>query len=329
MPIDFPSNPSVDQTYSFDNYTWQWTGSVWNLVGGTAGIGNVLGTSSSTDNAVTRFDGTNGTKIQNSLVTISDDGTITAPSVGSIIPFYFADQDAFPSASTYHGAIAHSDADGRMYFAHNGTWNGIANASEIGEGGGGNSFSTITVTGEGNVVADSSADTLTLTAGSGISITINEGTDSITIAATGGGGGSTTFAGLNDAVSSSLTIDQIYLPAITMLTVTNQGTSAYLFDQYSGTNPTLYAINGTTIAFNLNVGGHPFLIQDPSGTNYNTGLYHVSTTGIVSTGSSAQGQTSGTLYWKIPSTISGGYRYQCGAHAIMVGSIVIKNFVSI
>jgi len=35
------------------------------------------------------------------------------------------------------------------------------------------------------------------------------------------------------------------------------------------------------------------------------------------------------LYWKIPSSISGGYRYQCGSHAPMVGSIQIKDFVSI
>jgi hypothetical protein len=45
-----------------------------------------------------------------------------APNTGSVIPFYFADQAAFPSASTYHGALAHSHADGAMYFAHGGSW---------------------------------------------------------------------------------------------------------------------------------------------------------------------------------------------------------------
>jgi hypothetical protein len=44
------------------------------------------------------------------------------PDTGSVIPFYFANQAAFPSASTYHGAIAHSHADGAMYFAHAGSW---------------------------------------------------------------------------------------------------------------------------------------------------------------------------------------------------------------
>lgn len=45
----------------------------------------------------------------------------------SIIPFYYANQAAFPSAATYHGAIAHSHADGAMYFAHGGAWVKLAN----------------------------------------------------------------------------------------------------------------------------------------------------------------------------------------------------------
>lgn len=59
-------------------------------------------------------------------------GTITATSGGSVIPFYFANQAAFPNATTYHGAIAHSHADGTMYFAHGGSWERLAKYSEIG-----------------------------------------------------------------------------------------------------------------------------------------------------------------------------------------------------
>jgi hypothetical protein len=135
------------------------------------------------------------------------------------------------------------------------------------------------------------------------------------------------FSDLPDVTTAALTVDKIYLPAITMLTVTSSGASAYRFDQYGTTNnPTIYAINGTTIAFNLIATGHPFLIQNGAGTNYSTGLIHVSTTGTVSTGSAAQGKESGTLYWKVPTDISGGYRYQCSLHAPMVGSISIKPF---
>jgi len=84
--------------------------------------GDLVGPASATDNAITRFDGTTGKIVQNSLVTVADDGAITAPQVGSIIPFYFANQAAFPSAATYHGALAHSHADGAMFFAHSGVW---------------------------------------------------------------------------------------------------------------------------------------------------------------------------------------------------------------
>ena len=87
-----------------------------------SGTGDVVGPGSATDNAITRFDLTTGKLIQNSLVTIADDGAITAPQVGSMIPFYYANQAAFPAASTSHGALAHSHADGAMYFAHGGVW---------------------------------------------------------------------------------------------------------------------------------------------------------------------------------------------------------------
>ena len=190
-----------------------------------------------------------------------------------------------------------------------------------------NAFETIAVAGQSNVVADSATDTLTIAAGTGISITTDASTDTVTITSTVSAG-ATTFAALTD--NASATIDQIYLPAITALVVSNIGASSYRFDQYgTADNPTVYAINGTTIAFKLNIGGHPFLIQNGAGVNYNTGLIHVSTTGTVTTGASAQGQTSGTLYWKIPTDISGGYRYQCSLHAPMVGSISIKTFATI
>lgn len=87
-----------------------------------SGAGDVSGPASATDNAITRFDGTTGKIIQNSLVTVADDGAITAPSAGSIIPFYWNDPASFPSASTYHGAIAHAHSTAAMYFAHGGVW---------------------------------------------------------------------------------------------------------------------------------------------------------------------------------------------------------------
>lgn len=118
-------------------------------------------------------------------------------------------------------------------------------------------------------------------------------------------------------------------PAITLLNVTNNNSQSYLFNnQYSGDNPTIYAISGTTIAFELNVSGHPFLIRNSLG-NYDTGLIHVSQSGTVSTGTNAQGKTSGTLYWQIPASLSGGYGYLCSFHPGMVGTITIKGIATI
>jgi len=91
-------------------------------IAASGGTGDVTGPASSTDNAITRFDSTTGKLVQTSLVTVADDGAITAPQVGSVIPFYYANQAAFPSAATYHGALSHSHADGAMYFAHSSAW---------------------------------------------------------------------------------------------------------------------------------------------------------------------------------------------------------------
>mgnify|MGYP001197559635 CR=1 FL=1 len=104
-------------------------GLAWGAGGGGGGSFNGPGTS--TDNAITRYDGTGGDTAQDSLVTIDDTGAIVAPATNSIIPFLYANQSAFPSASTYHGAIAHSHADGAMYFAHSSNWVRLANSSEI------------------------------------------------------------------------------------------------------------------------------------------------------------------------------------------------------
>ena len=113
---------------------------------------------------------------------------------------------------------------------------------------------------------------------------------------------------------------------ITQLSVTNDGASAYLFDQYTGSNPSVYVGAGETLSFNLNVSGHPFVIRQSSGgANTSAGLTHISTTGVVSTGADAQGKVSGILFWKVPFSLVGStYVYQCTIHGGMVGNIVIQ-----
>ncbi len=187
-----------------------------------------------------------------------------------------------------------------------------------------NSFSTVAVAGQTNVTADSSTDTLTIAASTGITLTTSGNT--VTIASSASGGASD-FDELGDAVTAGLRIDQIYEPAIAMLRVNNNGASSYTFDShYTGANPTIYSISGTTIAFDLaQATGHPFLIQNAGGTNLTTNLVHVSTSGTVSTNSGAQGKSSGTLYWRIPEGGNGTYKYQCQSHGAMNGSIIVKD----
>jgi plastocyanin len=111
-----------------------------------------------------------------------------------------------------------------------------------------------------------------------------------------------------------------------MLRVNNVGTGAYTINShYSGNNPTIYVISGTTIAFDLDgSAGHPFELQDNTLTALTSNLVHVSSTGTVSTNSAAQGKTSGTLYFRVPENTNTTYAYQCTSHASMVGNITVK-----
>jgi plastocyanin len=117
---------------------------------------------------------------------------------------------------------------------------------------------------------------------------------------------------------------------VTTFAVTNSGSGAYVFDQYSGNNPDIYLHPGQTVSFNINASGHPFLIrQSNGGTLYNVGLTHVSTAGVVTVGSDAQAKQSGTLIWKVPFALTGNtYVYQCQVHSGMVGNLIIQSTVT-
>lgn len=190
-----------------------------------------------------------------------------------------------------------------------------------------NAFSTIAVAGQNSVVADSATDTLNLSGGTGITITTTEGSDTVTI--TNNAVSVTTFGQLTDIQNAGIDVQNVYEHAIATLRMGNVGVSAYTIDShYSGNNPTITVITGTTIAFDLgNVAGHPFELQDNTLTALTTNLVHVNDSGSVSTNSSAQGKSDGVLYWRVPDSITNNtqYTYQCTSHAAMFGTIIVKN----
>jgi plastocyanin len=294
MALDFPASPALNDTFTAGNTTWQYDGTSWNIV--TASSSVVIPT-------IPNGFSTVAVAGQNNIVAESTTDTLNVVAGDNITITTDAGTDSLTITATAGGS------------------------GEVNQ----NAFSNIAVSGQTTVAADTTTDTVTFVGNSGITITTDASTDTVTFTG-GGGGGSSTFNLLTDVNTASLSVDKIYLPAITMLDVTNNGSSAYRFDQYGASNnPTIYAINGTTIAFNLSTMGstHPFLIQDFSATNYNTGLVHVANDGTVSTGADAQGKSTGVLYWKIPSSESGTFRYQCSLHGGMVGNITVKNFVSL
>lgn len=113
-------------------YVLSWTGSAFNwVVGVPSGAASALsggaqyqipfqsGVGVTVFNSNLTFDSSTNTFGTTNITTT---GVITAPQVGNMIPFYYANQAAFPSAATSHGALAHSHADGAMFFAHGGVW---------------------------------------------------------------------------------------------------------------------------------------------------------------------------------------------------------------
>ena len=66
-------------------------------------------------------------------VVVLDAGDVGAVAIGDVNPVYFANQAAFPDAasSAVHGGVAHSHADGAMFFAHGGSWQKLANSADL------------------------------------------------------------------------------------------------------------------------------------------------------------------------------------------------------
>jgi len=198
--------------------------------------GDVAGPASATDNAITRFDGTTGKLVQNSLVTIADDGAIVAPSVGSIIPFYFS--STLPAAGPYHGAVAHLHSTGKLYYAHNSAWqiitSGLGTASTTG---------AVTPVGSaGQLLTNDGAGGLTSnTTGTGVvtALGVNVGTSGAFVPQSG----SLTQYGV------------IYAPTTTTLATTAAGTAGHVLTANASAAPTFQAPAGSVTTFSAGTTG--------------------------------------------------------------------------
>ena len=105
--------------------------------------GTVGAPSTTTDNAVALFDGTNGTLLKNSTLVYASNGdlsgvnditvnSITAASqTSNKIPFWYDNISSFPSATAYEGSFAYSDANATMHYAAGNSWYQVAKLSDI------------------------------------------------------------------------------------------------------------------------------------------------------------------------------------------------------
>jgi len=215
---------------------------------------------------------------------------------------------------TYHGMTMHVHSTGALYYAHAGAWRKLltdTTHNNVEGAGYDDPLSDVAFDGDYNSLSNTPTVPTTL-----LDLSISDGTNGQILSTDGSGnfsfvdatsGGASNFDELTDVSSAGIDVNDIYEAAIVTLRVDNNSSIAYTFDShYSGDNPTVYAISGTTIAFDLDlIGGHPFELQDSGGTPISDGLVHVSATGTVSTGSAAQGFDSGTLYWRIQESLNG------------------------
>ena len=222
-----------------------------NITGGlTVNQINVTGVSTFGGNADVNanIDVSGSATVHNGLVVNGAIADINHQIVGiqtnNVIPFYYAQVSDFPSASTYHGAVAHGHDTGLMYYAHGGNWLELVSKNNSG------------VTGK-------------VIVGSGVTIDQNN----IDAGHVTGIVTAKSFVGdLSDAVTSRWAVVN---DSSNHYQFTGPGGLS------SANDPTIYLARGQSYEFDLNASGHPFHIQTSSGAYNASNLY---TTGVTNAG---------------------------------------------
>ena len=258
---------------------------------------------------------------------VSGTGTIDLTGAGSKARFDFAGFGSLPAFGTYPGMYAYDTVGNRPYYSSGSGWvrvldenSSVATHTDVNTTGIANGYILQWSSGDGrfNAVANSASG-----------ITVEEEGSALATAGT-----TVDFVGEGVTASGTGAEKTINIPggATAMIDVTANGSSAYRFTSHYGSedNPTIFTKQGQTIAFNLNglAGSHPFVIQTSSGSTYTsanritTGLTHIATNGTVTTGVSAQNQTSGILYFEVPYNQATVY-YICASHGGMNGTLSV------
>jgi hypothetical protein len=97
--------------------------------------------------------------------------------------------------------------------------------------------------------------------------------------------------------------------------VTNQSSSAYLFDG-TMSNPTLTLCRGTRYTFAVNASGHPFYIKTAP---------VIGTASTWDAGVTNNGAETGNIVFVVPSNAPDTLFYQCSIHSVMTGTLRIVN----
>lgn len=173
------------------------------------------------------------------------------------ISFLYDTINDLPSATTYHGAIAHVHTTGALYYAHDGNWNRLLTDTSSGSV---SSYSDplAAVTYSGLLTSLADVDLVAITPDENDVLTY-DGTKWIAAAPTGGSGSATSLSDLTDVSSNSPTTGQVlkwdgnqWAPAIDV-TTGGSGTDADTLDGQDGSYYLNYAnfVNTPTVPTEL------------------------------------------------------------------------------
>ena len=289
MPINFPNNPSINDTHTVGSATWRWNGYGWTRIPdpgapgptGATGPTGLTGPQGSTGpQGPTGPAGPPGgppgpTGNPGSTGPTGPTGPIgpTGPAVNLAVKqyknlalaerscespiWYTSSTIGIGSTSNAYGSkyvqlVDPTTPAGGGYTACDGD---LWYSEESGSPGSivSAAFRDIAVSGQNTVQADGVADTLTLVAGTNVTITTNNSNDSITIAAAGGGGGGSASIGANITDVLSLSSGDIVAD--------DAGADKLVFWDDSGSKLTYL-----TLGSNLSISGTTINATDASGT---------------------------------------------------------------